>query len=164
MFPSLKRYGLKREAWVKLLKRKTINKTSWKPFSSDRVCNEHFVDGIPTEKNPDPTLKLGYDKIEVPMRKPPKLRTFIENKSTPVTANSILISPPMSPLSASSTSCFMFNVSPSSASATSSATSSASATFSASASATFLASASSTDVAHPLLSTPLASSSFHNEH
>ena len=55
MFPSIKRNGKKREAWIKSLKRQNINKTSWQPCSSDRVCDEHFLDGIPTEQNPDPT-------------------------------------------------------------------------------------------------------------
>ena len=114
------------------------------PCSSDRVCSEHFVDDIPTEHNPDPTLKLGYDKIEVLTRKPPKLRTFVEKKkSTPVSANnSILISPPMSPLTLSSSSS-IFNIPPAPPSAT---------------------------IVRPLPLTPSASNpintsfSFHNEH
>ena len=78
-----------------------LQQTPWKPCSSDRVCS----DGIPSEQNPNPTLKLGYKKISVPTpRKPPKLREFSEKKptSTPVSENSILISPPMSPLLSSS--------------------------------------------------------------
>ena len=144
MFPSNKRNGHKREAWIRLLKRQNIDKTSWQPCSSDRVCSEHFVDDIPTEHNPDPTLKLGYDKIEVLTRKPPKLRTFVEKKkSTPVSANnSILISPPMSPLTLSSSSS-IFNIPPAPPSAT---------------------------IVRPLPLTPSASNpintsfSFHNEH
>ena len=33
----------------------------WKPCSRDQICSEQFVDGIPTEKHPDPTLKMGYE-------------------------------------------------------------------------------------------------------
>ena len=56
-----------------------LQQTPWKPCSSDRVCSEHFVDGIPIEQNPNPTLKLGYKKISVPTpRKPSKLRKFSE--------------------------------------------------------------------------------------
>ena len=54
MFPS-------REKWIQLLKRVTADNKEWKPCSNDRVCNEHFVDGIPTVENPNPTLKLGYE-------------------------------------------------------------------------------------------------------
>ena len=31
------------------------------PKSSDRICSLHFVDGIPTEANPLPTMHMGYD-------------------------------------------------------------------------------------------------------
>ena len=107
MFPSSKSYQHKRDAWITLLKRQNFNKTPWKSCSSDRVCSEHFVDGIPSEQNPNLTLKLGYKKISVSVptpRKPPKLHEFSEKKptSTPVSENSILISPPMSPLLSSS--------------------------------------------------------------
>ena len=73
MFPSIKTFQHKRETWIKLLKRQNINKTPWKPCSSDRVCCEHFVDGIPTEQNPNPTLKLGYRKIAVQTKKTTKI-------------------------------------------------------------------------------------------
>ena len=61
MFPSIKRNFEKREAWIKLLKRVTADNKEWKPCGNDRVCSEHFVDGIPTVENPNPTLKLGYE-------------------------------------------------------------------------------------------------------
>ena len=64
-FPSELRNSDKRKKWVAALKR--INKDkSWKPCSSDRVCSEHFADGIPTSAHPDPSLKMGYD---VPSKK-----------------------------------------------------------------------------------------------
>ena len=61
MFPSLKRNGEKRKQWVDLLKRVTDHKGPWSPCGSDRVCSDHFVDGIPTFENPNPSLKLGYE-------------------------------------------------------------------------------------------------------
>ena len=61
MFPFIKRNHEKRQAWIKLLKRVKADKSEWKPCGNDRVCSEHFVDGIPTVENPNPTLKLGYD-------------------------------------------------------------------------------------------------------
>jgi len=46
------------------------DKKEWRPCSNDRVCSEHFVDGLPTCENPNPTLKLGYKlKQTIPRRK-----------------------------------------------------------------------------------------------
>ena len=61
-FPSVLRNGEARSRWIQALKRVNKDKSAWKPCSSDRVCSEHLVDGVPTTANPDPTLKLGYDK------------------------------------------------------------------------------------------------------
>ena len=45
------------------MNRTTKRKTAWTPNDSgDMVCSEHFVDGAPSLKNPNPTLKLGYEK------------------------------------------------------------------------------------------------------
>lgn len=74
MFPSIKRNGEKRKMWVDLMKRETAQKTAWSPGGSDRVCSDHFVDGIPTNKNPNPALKLGY---EIKERK--KRRTIVKH-------------------------------------------------------------------------------------
>ena len=52
--------------WIKALKRKNMDKTTWLPGNSGRVCSTHFIDGIPPiAANPVPTLHLGYEK-EVP--------------------------------------------------------------------------------------------------
>lgn len=32
---------------------------SWQPTRNSRVCSYHFVDGLPTARNPDPSLNLG---------------------------------------------------------------------------------------------------------
>ncbi|CAC5377611.1 unnamed protein product [Mytilus coruscus] len=48
----------------------------------DRVCSEHFLDGHPSEANPYPTLKLGYDPIKRPRaRRPPLDRSLLQNQS-----------------------------------------------------------------------------------
>ena len=65
-FPGPKRFAEQRERWIRCVKRVTKDKKPWYPCSSDRVCSEHFVDGIPTEKNPDPSLKMGYELPEQP--------------------------------------------------------------------------------------------------
>ena len=82
-FPGQIRHNEKREKWIRLLRRIMQSKTPWKPGNNDRVCSEHFVDGIPTEVNPDPTLKLGY---ELPVSKPRRelfKHTVIEKKYCP---------------------------------------------------------------------------------
>lgn len=76
-FPGAIRYKEKREQWIRLLRRETVDKKPWKPSGSDRVCSVHFVDKMPTVNNPDPTLHLGYEKKK---EKPPR-RTFFRNAS-----------------------------------------------------------------------------------
>lgn len=68
MFPSELRNGDKRKHWVSVMKRETTKKAAWTPRPSDRVCSDHFVDGIPTPENPFPSLKLGYDVQKKPKR------------------------------------------------------------------------------------------------
>ena len=58
-FPGPIRFHERRERWIKVIRRVTKDNKLLKPCSSD--CSEHFVDGIPTEKHPDPTLKMGYE-------------------------------------------------------------------------------------------------------
>ena len=52
----------RRDQWIRLINR--IDKDTgnlWQPKGDSRICSKHFVDGIPTDKNPDPSLYLGYD-------------------------------------------------------------------------------------------------------
>ena len=44
------------------------------------MCSLHFLDGRPTDQNPDPTLNLGYSPLykQAKARKPPTARTPIE--------------------------------------------------------------------------------------
>lgn len=78
MFPSTLRNGDKRKIWIQKLKRQTAKKTLWKPLESDRVCSEHFVDGIPTCENPHPTLKLGYDTAKPNLKRRELFRQPLE--------------------------------------------------------------------------------------
>ena len=54
--------GPTRLEWIKAINRKTLPK---KVF----VCSEHFLDGMPTERNPFPKLKLGYENNATPGRR-----------------------------------------------------------------------------------------------
>lgn len=71
-FPGSVRYLEKRKKWTCLLGRKNQDKSEWQPNEGDRVCSIHFVDGIPTEANPDPSLQLGL--YTLPSEKPPRKR------------------------------------------------------------------------------------------
>ena len=66
-FPSSLRNGDKRTA---ALRRINKGKSEWKPCNSDRVFSKHFVDGEPTNANPDPTLQMGYDLVVWLLREP----------------------------------------------------------------------------------------------
>ena len=101
MFPSERRNGDKRKHWIAVMKRETNKKTAWAPRPSDRVCSDHFVDGIPTPENPFPSLKLGYDIQEKPKRREITKYSTTSNKGktskSPGPSSSILLSPPQSP-------------------------------------------------------------------
>ena len=43
------------------MRRTTKQKSAWTPGDSDMVCSEHFVDGMPTDDDPYPSLRLGYE-------------------------------------------------------------------------------------------------------
>ena len=47
------------------MKRTISRNTSWKPGQSNMVCSKFFVDEIPTNENPFPTLNMGYEKPPV---------------------------------------------------------------------------------------------------
>ena len=95
MFPSMLKNGESRKKWVALMKRQTQKKTAWTPCPSDRVCSDHFVDGIPTPENPFPSLKLGYSVEEKPKRKERTARKASTKDQGP--SSLALLSPPQSP-------------------------------------------------------------------
>lgn len=85
-FPGEKRYKDKRDKWARLLKRKNFDSTEWIPSKNHRVCSEHFVDGIPTVANPDPTLKLGYADATKDNKELPSLRPSMALRPPPSTS------------------------------------------------------------------------------
>ena len=82
----------KRESWIRSLNRETKCRKPWKPCSSDRICSDHFVDGIPTESNPDPTLKLGFEALPRPMPRRALLKVPIEKKQHSVDQSATALS------------------------------------------------------------------------
>lgn len=48
--------------WIKAISRKILPKTVY-------VCSKHFLDGMPTQRNPFPKLKLGYERKVTPGRR-----------------------------------------------------------------------------------------------
>ena len=79
MFPGIKRNFKKRESRMKRLKRATADNKEWNPCGNDRVSNEHFVDGILSAKNPNPTLKLGYQLKQTKLRRTLFRETLTKN-------------------------------------------------------------------------------------
>ena len=51
---------VKRKKEVVHIKRNSL----WTASEFDRICSHHFIDGVPTEANPAPTLKMGHNKFE----------------------------------------------------------------------------------------------------
>ena len=76
-FPTIKKNSDARKRWIKLMKRQDLRGTPWEPKPSSRVCSAHFVSGKPTDKNPGPVLKLGYQSpvSSIRRRKLPTERT-----------------------------------------------------------------------------------------
>ena len=110
MFLSIKRNSEKRKQWVQLTKRQTVDRKPWLPRGSDRVCSNHFIDGEPTVKNPNPTLDLGYQDtatagprrviVKQPLKEASsKKKIEFKSTSTPgkTSIDSSFMSPPASP-------------------------------------------------------------------
>ena len=60
-FPSVLKNLEKRKEWIHLMLRTTKGKSAWTPGESEMVYSEHFVDGMPTDEHPNPSLRLGYE-------------------------------------------------------------------------------------------------------
>jgi len=52
-----------RTVWTKFVNRKAHGHAwkAWQPNKCSRICSKHFVDGRPSEENPNPTLNAGYE-------------------------------------------------------------------------------------------------------
>ena len=62
IFPSVKLNSEKRKEWVRLLRRTTKGQKRMDSWPKRYGLLMHFVDGRPTLEDPNPTLKLGYNK------------------------------------------------------------------------------------------------------
>ena len=60
----------------------TKKKSAWSPGDGDMVFSEHFVDGMPTDENPSPSLRLGYEP-------PPKKATRVVLRPETFPANQV---------------------------------------------------------------------------
>ena len=85
------RYNDKRLKWIHIIRRVNPHTSAWYPKDSDRVCSEHFLDKIPTAANPDPTLKLGYERNKTKARRS-LYRGEPHKKMVKVTPSSSIIS------------------------------------------------------------------------
>ena len=63
-FPSSRLRKDDRKVWVDLMRRKNPDGSEWNPKGDDRVCSEHFLDGMPTYEHPYPEEQLGYYVIK----------------------------------------------------------------------------------------------------
>ncbi|KAM6960264.1 uncharacterized protein LKV04_021813 isoform 2-T2 [Tautogolabrus adspersus] len=79
--PCLRPYGLHRfpgrskDAAVRQLWIKNINRKDFVPSKHSTVCGIHFKDGQPTKKHPYPVLHMGYEHHGFSSgRRPPKIR------------------------------------------------------------------------------------------
>jgi len=60
-FPTEKKQADRRSEWIRLVNRVGSDGKLWNPSKDARVCSKHFVTGMPTDLNPNPTLNMGYD-------------------------------------------------------------------------------------------------------
>lgn len=60
-FPSKLKDNAGWKQWTNAINRNIKKGKVWVPKNNSRVCSKHFVDGKPTDENPDPTENLGYD-------------------------------------------------------------------------------------------------------
>ena len=76
-FPTERADPEGRRRWINRINRiDEKTNTQWVPKPYNRVCSDHFVDKKPTQENPWPSLKLGYQPPSVARvaRRPPRDR------------------------------------------------------------------------------------------
>ena len=70
----------KRKTWTSLISK---GRSGFTPSDGSRICSNHFKDGQPTTKNPNPTLLLtiqdNRENKVLYKRKSPRKRAFLEN-------------------------------------------------------------------------------------
>nr|XP_054926288.1 uncharacterized protein LOC129384699 [Dermacentor andersoni] len=82
-FPSATKNDKLRHRWIA-----AVNRKNYQPSENARVCSEHFLDK-PTEQNPAPVLRLGYNKKVVKgrrllIRQSNDLTSWLPNAANPV--------------------------------------------------------------------------------
>nr|XP_054921311.1 uncharacterized protein LOC129382015 [Dermacentor andersoni] len=82
-FPSATKNDKLRHRWIA-----AVNRKNYQPSENARVCSEHFLDK-PTEQNPAPVLRLGYNKKVVKgrrllIRQSNDLASWLPNAANPV--------------------------------------------------------------------------------
>lgn len=94
-FPTVLRDNESRERW-----RAALNKQDKKnpeqllnPSKDMRVCSRHFVDGMPTSSNPDPTIDLGYSENFRHQNRPPNERPTTAAVNVPTGNTGVIFSP-----------------------------------------------------------------------
>ena len=85
-FPTKKKAPKLRKRWLELLRRENYD-----PPSHHRVCSRHFMDGMPTEANPYPTL-FEYNNYKI--SKNPRATSVLDKRAkVPVTVSDDSVDP-----------------------------------------------------------------------
>ena len=76
-FPSEAKNPVRRKQWILNVNRQDVKTGElWTPSGNGRICSNHFVDGKPTEANPNPTLFMGQAEPPLKKTKTTKLETI----------------------------------------------------------------------------------------
>ncbi|XP_070377570.1 uncharacterized protein [Dermacentor albipictus] len=83
-FPSATKNAKLRHQWIA-----AVNRKNYQPSENARVSSEHFLGNKPTEQNPAPVLRLGYNKQVVKgrrlqTRQSNDLASWLPNAANPV--------------------------------------------------------------------------------
>lgn len=98
-FPSEVKDPEGRKQWIANVNRiDTQTGQIWQPTSDSRIRSLHFLDGIPTQMNPYPTLHMGYVSSRFTKR-PRRLITKIEGPKTKKMRRSIIPPSPIQEIS-----------------------------------------------------------------
>ncbi|XP_064622762.1 uncharacterized protein LOC135484973 [Lineus longissimus] len=85
-FPSEKEKPELFRLWVKMVNRTEGKGKIWLPKISSSICSDHFGDGEPSESNPYPTKRLGYElkASDIPHRRPVRRKLFVPKRTVPI--------------------------------------------------------------------------------
>lgn len=67
--PAINKDPNGRKEWIRLLKQNAESYgQEWEPSTLTRVCSDHFVDGLPSAENPSPTINMGQELSQEPIK------------------------------------------------------------------------------------------------